>query len=104
MGVVAAILCNLETKVKFVFNVDDSLDVLFTLHGIGWYAGNVMTGLFAADYVAAPGWSHHHPRWLDSRQLDSTGLPNGWSYGVNASYDQADGIIMAYLFMVSFVI
>ena len=50
MDVVVAILCNLATKLKFVFNIDDGLDV-FALEGIGGYAGNVITGPFAADYV-----------------------------------------------------
>jgi Amt family ammonium transporter len=34
VGVVAAIMCNLATKLKFFFNVDDGLDV-FALHEIG---------------------------------------------------------------------
>ena len=61
--------CNYATKLKFYFNVDDGLDV-FALHGIGGYAGNVMTGLFAADYVAhldgvtviPGGWIQHN--WI----------------------------------------
>ena len=66
VGIVAAILCNLATKLKYFFNADDGLDV-FALHGIGGYAGNVMTGLFAADYVAA---------------LDGvTVIPGGWIQG-----------------------
>ena len=32
-------------------NVDDGLDV-FSMHAIGGMLGSVMTGLFAADYVA----------------------------------------------------
>ena len=67
VGVVAGVLCNLATKLKYIFNIDDGLDV-FALHGVGGYAGNVMTGLFAASYVAAldgvsvipGGWIEHN--------------------------------------------
>jgi ammonium transporter, Amt family len=69
VGVVAGVLCNFATKLKYFFNVDDGLDV-FALHGVGGYAGNVMTGLFAADYVArldgvsviSGGWIQHN--WI----------------------------------------
>jgi ammonium transporter, Amt family len=66
VGVVAGLLCNLAIKLKFVFNVDDGLDV-FALHGIGGYARNVMTGLFAADYVTT----------LDGVSV----IPGGWVQG-----------------------
>jgi len=70
VGVVAGGLCNFATKLKYVMNVDGGLDV-FALHGVGGYAGNVMTGLFAADYVAA---------------LDGvTVIPGGW---INHNYIQ----------------
>jgi ammonium transporter, Amt family len=47
-------------------NADDGLDA-FGLHGIGGYVGSILTGLFAADYVAA---------------LDGvTVIPGGWING-----------------------
>jgi Amt family ammonium transporter len=52
VGIVAAVICNFATKIKFWMNVDDGLDV-FALHAVGGLAGSIMTGLFAADYIAA---------------------------------------------------
>jgi ammonium transporter, Amt family len=92
VGIVSAILCNLATKLKFIFNVDDALDV-FAMHGIGGYAGNIMTGLFAADYVA---------------HLDGvTVIPGGWIQHnwIQLGYQLAGATaIMAYSFTVSYLI
>jgi Amt family ammonium transporter len=49
-GVVAGIVCNYATKIKFMLGIDDALDI-FAVHCIGGFAGNLMTGLFAADYI-----------------------------------------------------
>lgn len=62
-------MCNLGTKLKTVFNIDDGHDV-FALHSIGGTIGSLMTGVFAADYVAAldgvsvisGGWIQHN--WI----------------------------------------
>src|SRR6266496_2772442 len=69
IGIVSGILCNMATKLKTIFNFDDAHDV-FALHGIGGSAGSIMTGVFAADYVAAldgvsvipGGWIEH--KWI----------------------------------------
>jgi Amt family ammonium transporter len=42
--------CNYATKIKFMLGIDDALDI-FAVHCIGGFAGNLMTGLFAADYI-----------------------------------------------------
>jgi len=65
-GVVAATACNYATKLKFVLGIDDSLDI-FAVHGIGGAVGDLLTGIFAADYIAA----------LDG----TTKIPGGWLNG-----------------------
>jgi Amt family ammonium transporter len=49
-GVAAGIACNWATKIKFLLNIDDALDI-FAVHGIGGLVGNLLTGFFAADYI-----------------------------------------------------
>ncbi|KAI0848556.1 ammonium transporter [Daldinia vernicosa] len=69
-GIVGGIGCNFATKLKFVMGVDEALDI-FAVHGIGGIIGNLLTGLFAADYIAA---------------LDGfTEIPGGW---INHNYVQ----------------
>lgn len=51
-GVLGAALANYATKLKFLLGVDDALDI-FAVHGIGGLVGNILTGFFAADYIAA---------------------------------------------------
>jgi Amt family ammonium transporter len=46
-GVVAGIGCNYATKLKYLINCDDALDI-FAVHAIGGLIGNLLTGLFAA--------------------------------------------------------
>ncbi|KAI1616042.1 amt family ammonium transporter [Exophiala viscosa] len=66
-GVVGGVACNYATKLKFVFGIDDALDI-FAIHGVGGLVGDLLTGLFAADYIAhldgateiAGGWINHH--------------------------------------------
>lgn len=80
-GVVGAIACNYATKLKFLIGVDDAIDI-FAVHGIGGMVGNLLTyvlllnilmvsGLFAADYIAA----------LDGISV----IPGGW---LNQNYIQ----------------
>ena len=49
-GVVAGTACNYATKLKFMLGIDDALDI-FAVHCIGGFAGNLMTGFFAANYI-----------------------------------------------------
>lgn len=46
-GIVGASSCNYATKLKFVFGIDDALDI-FAVHTIGGLVGNILTGFFAA--------------------------------------------------------
>ena len=91
-GVVGAAACNYATKLKFVLHIDDSLDI-FAIHGIGGLVGDLLTGLFAADYIA---------------HLDGfTEIPGGWlnRHWVQLAIQLADGVTgMAYSFTVSCLI
>jgi len=68
-GVIAGTVCNFATKLKFIFNYDDPLDI-FASHGVGGIVGNLLTALFAQKDVAAldgfsvipGGWIDHH--WI----------------------------------------
>ncbi|KAL4766236.1 ammonium permease MEP2 [Aspergillus foveolatus] len=81
-GVVGAAACNFATKVKYLIRVDDALDI-FAVHGIGGLVGNLLTGLFAADYIAHldgsteidGGWINHNYIQLGYQLADSvTGM------------------------------
>lgn len=77
-GVVGGAACNFATKLKFVIGVDDALDI-FAVHGIGGMVGNILTGLFAADYIAHldgtteidGGWINHNYVQLGYQIADS---------------------------------
>ncbi|KAK4679916.1 ammonium transporter Amt1 [Podospora pseudoanserina] len=69
-GVCGGIICNFATKLKFLIGIDEPLDV-FAEHGVGGIVGNLLTGIFAADYIAA----------LDG----ATAIDGGW---VNQNYIQ----------------
>jgi Amt family ammonium transporter len=71
IGFVAGVGCNFATKLKFLFNVDETLDV-FATHGIGGMIGGLMTALFAQASVAGfdgitvitGGWIDQNYRWV----------------------------------------
>ncbi|KAI9288998.1 ammonium transporter AmtB-like domain-containing protein [Umbelopsis sp. AD052] len=87
IGFVGAIACNLAVKLKHRMNFDDALDV-FAVHGIGGIVGNLMTGLFAEQYIAAldgstiaGGWINHN--WIQlAYQLADACAGAAWSFGV----------------------
>lgn len=94
-GCAGGIICNFSTRVKYLLNIDDALDV-FAVHGVGGMVGNILTGIFAADYIV---------------NLTENDLHNGKNGGwithnwVQLGY-QIAGIISssAYTFVVSFII
>ncbi|KAK5054736.1 ammonium transporter Amt1 [Exophiala bonariae] len=88
-GVVGGIACNYATKLKFLLHIDDSLDI-FAIHGIGGLVGDLLTGLFAADYIAhLDGFSEISGGWLNKH----------W---IQLAYQLADGVSgMAYSFVLS---
>lgn len=86
-GIVGAAAANFATKIKLLVNIDDALDI-FAIHGIGGLVGDLLTGLFAADYIA---------------HLDGTTvIPGGWlnRHWVQIAIQLADGVTgMTYSFV-----
>ncbi|OAP54492.1 hypothetical protein AYL99_10940 [Fonsecaea erecta] len=88
-GVVGGAACNYATKLKFLLHIDDSLDI-FAIHGVGGLVGDLLTGLFAADYIAH----------LDG----ATVIDGGWlnHHWIQLAYQLCDGVTgMAYSFVLS---
>lgn len=75
----AGTVCNFATQLKFIFGLDDTLDI-FASHAVGGVVGNLLTGLFAQSSVAsfdgsAPipgGWLDHHYIQLAYQLADSS--------------------------------
>lgn len=86
IGAITALCCNYAVDLKDILHIDDGMDV-FALHGVGGFVGSVLTGLFAADYVAATdygvvidgGWINHHYRQL-GLQLAACVSIDAWSF------------------------
>jgi Amt family ammonium transporter len=84
IGFLTAVCTNFATRLKFLLNVDEALDV-FATHAVGGVVGNVLTALFAQASVAA----------LDG----TTAIPGGWidRHWVQLGYQLADSVAaMAY--------
>jgi Amt family ammonium transporter len=91
-GVVGGVACNYATKLKFVLHIDDSLDI-FAIHGVGGLVGDLLTGLFAADYIAH----------LDGFSV----IDGGWinKHYIQLAYQLCDGVTgMTYSFVLSCII
>jgi Amt family ammonium transporter len=92
IGFVTGIACNFATKLKFLLNVDETLDVYAT-HGIGGMVGCILTALFAQASVAG---------------FDGiTVIPGGWfdHHWVQLGYQIADAVTgMAYSFTMTTII
>lgn len=85
VGVVCAIACNYAVDLKNILKIDDGMDV-FSLHAVGGFVGSCLTGLFAADYVAASdgsaaagtpstgGWLNKYYRQLGLQLAASTSI------------------------------
>ncbi|CAN6608064.1 ammonium transporter Mep1p [Trichomonascus vanleenenianus] len=67
LGVVAGVLCNFATQLKFLLHIDDSMDILAE-HGVAGIIGLIFNAIFAADWVLgldgvtvhAGGWIEHN--------------------------------------------
>lgn len=88
IGVLTSITCNYATGLKHLLRIDDGLDA-FALHGVGGFVGSVLTGLFAADYIAAldgteidGGWLNHHYIQL-GYQLAAAVTTVAYAFGVS---------------------
>ena len=76
IGVLAGLVTLASLRLKFTFNIDDSLDVV-TVHGIGGIAGALLVGVFAEDVISggtngllfgdALSWGARRPRSSSSR-------------------------------------
>lgn len=63
-GIVAGVVCNYATKIKYVLKVDDAMDILAE-HGIAGCVGLIFNALFAADWVIGmDGTTIHRGGWL----------------------------------------
>ncbi|KAJ7140611.1 ammonium transporter AmtB-like domain-containing protein [Mycena epipterygia] len=92
VGAITACTTHLAMDLKDILRIDDGLDV-FALHGIGGLTGNILTGLFAADYVTA----------LDGY----SSIPGGWINGhyIQLGYQLAGcASILSYSFVVTSVL
>lgn len=88
-GVCGGIFCNLATQLKHWIGVDDALDI-FAVHAIGGLIGDLLTGIFAADYIAhLDGYTEIHGGWINGNWIQPaiqlcagmTGM--GWSFTVS---------------------
>ncbi|KAJ6628229.1 ammonium transporter AmtB-like domain-containing protein [Mycena sp. CBHHK59/15] len=89
IGAISGLTTHLAMDLKDVLRIDDGLDV-FALHGIGGMTGNILTGLFAADYITA----------LDGIST----IPGGWLNGhyIQLGYQLAGcAAILSYSFTVT---
>ncbi|KXS95142.1 hypothetical protein AC578_5116 [Pseudocercospora eumusae] len=92
-GIVAGVGCNFATQLKYWINADDALDI-FAVHGVGGFLGNLLTGLFAADYIAA----------LDGYAVGDAAIKGGWINGhwLQLAIQLADSVCgMAYSFLMT---
>lgn len=90
-GILAGVVCNYSTKLKLLVGVDDALDI-FAIHAVGGLLGDLLTGIFASQYIA---------------DLDGTSIKGGWVNGhwVQVPIQLADGLVgMAYSFTLSCLI
>lgn len=85
-GICAGVGCNFATQLKYWIGADDALDI-FAVHAVGGFIGNLCTGLFAADYIAAldgytvisGGWVNHN--WVQlAIQLADSASGFIWSF------------------------
>jgi Amt family ammonium transporter len=89
IGFVAGTGCNFATKLKFLFGIDETLDV-FASHGIGGMIGSMMTALLAQASVAGfdgteidGGWPDHHYIQL-GYQLAEITATFAWSFTITS--------------------
>lgn len=65
LGIVAGVVCNFSTKLKYLCGVDDSLDVLAE-HGIAGVVGLLFNALFGSSTVIGyDNFTVHAGGWLD---------------------------------------
>ncbi|ORX89430.1 ammonium transporter [Basidiobolus meristosporus CBS 931.73] len=91
IGVCAGTACNYARHLNHLFNFDDALDV-FAVHAVGGILGNILTGIFAEQRIAA---------------LDGTVIAGGWLNGhfIQVAYQLAASAAgFAWTFVVTYII
>lgn len=85
LGIVAGVACNMSTQIKYLINVDDSLDT-FAEHGVAGIIGLVFNAFFGADWVVGlDGVTEHEGGWLSHnwklmyKQLAYIGACTAWT-------------------------
>ncbi|KAK3313027.1 ammonium transporter AmtB-like domain-containing protein [Apodospora peruviana] len=91
VGMLTATSCFYTVRYKYLLGVDDGLDI-FALHGVGGFVGDLLTGLFAAQFVPAldgvsgamyaGGWWNQNYRQL-GLQLAGATTCAAWSFVVS---------------------
>jgi ammonium transporter, Amt family len=68
IGVIAGLACSsaIEFK-KSITNLDDTLDT-FSVHGVGGFIGNILTGFFAEKWIGA----------LDGTSINGGAIEGNW--------------------------
>ncbi|KAI5955363.1 hypothetical protein KGF54_001924 [Candida jiufengensis] len=90
-GIIPAIICNFAVDLKAYIGIDDGMDV-WALHGVGGFVGNILTGIFAADYVAM----------IDGVEIDGGWINGNWK---QIGYQFAGSIsVAAWSFIVTSII
>ena len=63
-GIVAGVVCNFATKLKYYAKVDDAMDILAE-HGVAGVIGLIFNALFGADWVIGmDGTTEHEGGWV----------------------------------------
>ena len=91
IGILSGIVLRYAAKLKVIFGFDDALDA-FSIHGLGGFFGNLLTGIFAQKWVA---------------ELDGGVINGGWVDGnfVQLGYQLAGSLaIAAYSFLISYLL
>lgn len=64
LGIISGVTCNMSTQIKYLVNVDDSLDV-FAEHGVAGIIGLIFNAFFGSDWVIGlDGTTEHDGGWL----------------------------------------
>jgi Amt family ammonium transporter len=85
IGFLAGLVCNLCCHLKHVLGYDDALDV-FGTHGMGGVLGNILTGIFAQQWIARLDNSNIDGGWVDGnwiqvpKQLAGSAAGAAWSF------------------------
>lgn len=61
-------MCNFAVHIKNRTSLDDTLDT-FSVHGIGGFLGNILTGIFAQKWIAM----------LDGSVISGGAIDGNWS-------------------------